>query len=441
MRSIAVFGSTGSVGTQTLDVVRANADRFSVFALITYCGIEKLIAQAKEFKPKYVAIICSKQKANAETGGLSVESRLPKGTKLLVGDSAVEYLAAHKEAEILMVAMLGAVNSLTCILAGIRASDSMVRDSTAGVGSAGNVSSGFGKIIAVASKEAYVCGGDLINEALSKSKTAKIIPVDSEHSAVYQLLKGQSTNGQFYSGQFYSGQSHNGQGVKINGVKKITLTASGGSMYGKPLAQLENACVESVLKHPKWNMGAKITVDSATLVNKGLEIIEASYIFGVSEMDVVKHKKIDFVIHRQSLVHGIVDFVDGTTFFNISAPDMRIPINYALGYPSRLSKSAIGANIPNVSLEQLNSMTFETNDDNLLKGVALCLRALEYGLTAHLNFANDILVERFLKKQISFLDIYKGLENVLEHFAKKPKIKADSLDKIVSINSIITEYL
>jgi len=417
MKNIVIFGSTGSVGTQVLDVIRQNPNHFRVLALVAHSSDKKLLEQINEFKPKFACLLDTNKAASFPT---------PKGTSLLTGDDTIEVLAKHDEADVLFVTMLGAVNSLRCMLAGISAD----------------------KFIAIASKEAYVCAGDLINRAL-KNSNAKIVPIDSEHSAIYQLVQNENTSS----------------------IRKIILTASGGALYEKTPDEIATATVDTVLKHPNWNMGAKITVDCATLINKGLEIIEASHLFNTEPA------RIDYVIHRQSLVHGIVEFDCGTTTFNLYSPDMRVPINYALSLglaytptlralgqrPYKNKSNSICAcrgaapapaeqhacNTPkrlhasnkNPSYEDLNKMTFEQNQNKNLRGVDLCRRAMELGLCAHLNFANDILVQRFLKKEISFLDIYIGIEKILDHFALLPKIMINDTSALVEIEKKVEDFL
>jgi len=405
MKNVVIFGSTGSVGTQVLDVIRQNLDKFNVFGLVANTSDRKLLEQINEFKPTFACLLDSEKAACFDT---------PKETILLTQSDSIEFLASHTEADVLVVSMLGAVNSLRCMLSGI----------------------GADKFIAIASKEAYVCAGDIITQALLKSN-AKVVPIDSEHSAIYQLIQNENTKS----------------------IRRIVLTASGGAVYGKTAEELASATVDTVLKHPNWDMGAKITVDCATMINKGLEIIEASHLFNLDP------SKIDYVVHRQSIVHGIVEFDCGTTTFNLYFPDMRVPINYALsiatcahrraqpdaplvqGAPPRLGGGCasfpprLPLSNPSPSYEQFNAMTFEQNRNKILVGVDLCRRAIGLGLCAYLNFANDILVHRFLRKEISFLEIYSGISSVLDHFGESPSKKVKNASDLLEIEKLVADFL
>ncbi len=355
MKRIAVLGSTGSIGTQTLDVIRKNKDKFSAFALVANNSYEKLYEQILEFKPKY-AVIVNNDAYNRLKG------RDLGDTKLLSGEKSIVEVAVMEEVDVVLTAMVG-FSGLAPTIEAIKAK----------------------KTIALANKETLVVAGAIIMK-LASEMNVPILPVDSEHSAFFQCLNGENRKT----------------------VEKLLLTASGGPFRGKKESELQNVSVKDVLAHPTWNMGAKITVDSATLVNKGFEVIEAKWLYDVD------YDKIEVVVHPESVVHSMVQFTDGAIIAELGAPDMRIPIQYALSYPNR-----IVSDFPRVDFFKLKSLRFEEPDMETFRGVDLALLAGKIGGTAPcvFNAANEVAVAAFLQNKISFLKIYDIIEETL-HSAK-----------------------
>ena len=350
MKNIAVLGSTGSIGTQTLEVVRKYPDRFRISALSCGCNIDSLRRQIEEFSPEAVCVAEESHASllRAEFAGLTVFS----------GEEGLCTLAAENSAETVVNGLLGMMG-IKPTLAAIEA----------------------GKNIAFANKETLVAGGALVMEAV-KRKGVQFLPVDSEHSAIFQALRA----------------------ADGNPVRKIILTASGGPFRGYSREQLEQVTLDMALKHPNWSMGAKITVDSATMMNKGLEIIEASWLFGVEPKD------IEVVVHPQSAVHSAVEFADGSIMAQIGAPDMRLPIAYALSYPERLETPG-----RRFSFTDLGSLTFEKPDPETFKCLKLAYQAIEKGgsYPAVLNCANEEAVAAFLNGNIRFVQIADCVEHAL----------------------------
>lgn len=351
MKKIAVLGSTGSIGTQTLDVIRKNGDKFSVFALVANNSYEKLYEQIQEFKPKYAVIVNN----NAYN---KLKKRDLANTELLTGEKAIADVAVMSEVDIVLTAMVG-FGGLVPTIEAIKAE----------------------KTIALANKETLVVAGEMIMR-LAKETNAPILPVDSEHSAFFQCLNGENRKT----------------------VEKLLLTASGGPFRGKKADEVKNVGVNDVLAHPTWNMGAKITVDSATLVNKGFEAIEAKWLYDVD------YDKIEVVVHPESIIHSMVQFIDGAVIAELGAPDMRLPIQYALSYPER-----IVSDFPRADFFKLQSLHFEKPDTETFKGLALAIEAGKTGGTAPcvFNAANEVAVAAFLKNKISFLKIYEIIEKTL----------------------------
>lgn len=351
MKKIAVLGSTGSIGTQTLDVIRKNKDKFSAFALVANNSYEKLYEQILELQPKY-AVIANEDAYNRLKG------RDLGTTKLLTGEKAIVEVAVMEETDVVLTAMVG-FSGLVPTIEAIKAK----------------------KTIALANKETLVVAGEMIMN-LARENNVKILPVDSEHSAFFQCLNGENRKT----------------------VEKLLLTASGGPFRGKKADDLKNVSVKDVLAHPTWNMGAKITVDSATLVNKGFELIEARWLYNVD------FDKIDVVVHPESVVHSMVQFIDGAIIAELGAPDMRLPIQYALSYPER-----IVADFPRADLFKLQSLHFEKPDNETFKGVGFALLAGKMGGTAPcvFNAANEVAVGAFLQNKISFLKIYDIIEKTI----------------------------
>jgi 1-deoxy-D-xylulose-5-phosphate reductoisomerase len=363
-KRIAILGSTGSIGTQALDIIRDYPDLFEAQVLVANNNIELLINQAREFEPDAV-VIADKSKYQRLKDSLS---DIP--VKVYAGDDAVEQIAAMDSVDIVLTAMVG----FSGLLPTIRAIEA-------------------GKIIALANKETLVVGGHLIYELLNKSK-ASIIPVDSEHSAIFQCLRGENPNS----------------------INKLILTASGGPFRGKNIQFLEKVSPEQALNHPNWKMGNKVTIDSASLMNKGLEVIEAHWLFGVPS------EKIEVVIHPQSVIHSLVEFNDGSIKAQLGVPNMRIPIQYALDYPNRSL-----SNKNRFSFSDYSSFTFEKPDLSTFRNLKIAYDCLKKGGNAPciMNAANEVAVELFLNKQISFTGISALIEETLtktEHI-NNPNLK------------------
>lgn len=348
MKNIAVLGSTGSIGTQTLEIVRNNPE-LKVAGLAAGSNIDLLAAQALEFHPKTVAIY-------SETKWKELRERLNgTGISVLCGMEGLNQTAAFSGADIVVTAVVGMIGiepTITAIKAGID--------------------------IALANKETLVTAGHIIMP-LAKEKKVQILPVDSEHSAIFQSLNGEPKDR----------------------IASILLTASGGPFRGKTKEELKGMTVEDALKHPNWSMGKKITVDSATMVNKGLEVMEARWLFDVPV------EKIQVLVHPQSIVHSAVEFIDGAVIAQMGMPDMKLPIQYALFYPDRRELAT-----KRLRLTEIKELTFEEPDPETFRGFALALTAAKTGgsLPTIYNAANERAVRMFLDKKIGFLDIAESIE-------------------------------
>jgi 1-deoxy-D-xylulose-5-phosphate reductoisomerase len=354
MRALCILGSTGSVGTQALDVVRRNPDRFRVLGLGAGANQELLVGQIREFMPPFVAI--ADEEASAE---LKRRLGAVRGVEILSGPDATEALARESDADMVLNAMVGAVG-LPPSLAALQS----------------------GKTLALANKESLVVGGELIMD-LVKGEPDRLIPVDSEHSALAQCLRGD----------------------RREDLKRVVVTASGGPFRGWTRDELAKASVKEALAHPTWSMGPKITIDSATLMNKGLEVIEAHYLFGLD------YRLIDVVVHPESVIHGIAEFADGSMIAQMAGADMRLPIQLALGYPDRLP-----AGIRGLDLATLGRLTFEPLDREAFPAVDLAYRAGRLGLTypAVLNAANEVAVMAFLEGKVRLIHIPEVVGAVLD---------------------------
>lgn len=349
MKKIAILGSTGSIGTQALEVARKNG--YTVTSLAAGSNVKLLEEQVREFSPETVAVF-------NESAANDLKIRIKDtNTRVISGKNGVCETAAG-DCDMVLNAVVG-IAGLEPTLAAIDA----------------------GNDIALANKETLVTGGELVNAAAKKRKV-KIIPVDSEHSAIFQSL----------------------QGTPKGSLSKILLTASGGPFYGKKTAELADVTAAQALKHPNWSMGAKITVDSATLMNKGLEVIEAVHLFGVGA------DRIEVLVHRQSILHSGVELTDGAVIAQLGTPDMRLPIAYALTYPNR-DKTAF----EHLSLSGIGTLTFEKPDTDTFRCLPLCIAAINAGGLAPtaVNGANEAAVELFLKGKIKFLEIANAVERAL----------------------------
>ena len=360
-KNIAILGSTGSIGTQALDVVRSNPDRFEVYALTANNNLDVLIQQAVEFQPEVVAI------AN-EAYYLQLKQALGDlPIKVFAGKEAIAQLVEMEPIDMVLTAMVG--------YAGLKPTINAIR---------------AGKTIPLANKETLVVAGEIINELAQKHKTP-ILPVDSEHSAIFQCLAGEGNNP----------------------IDKIILTASGGPFRTKTLDQLQYVTSAQALKHPNWDMGAKITIDSASMMNKGFEVIEAKWLFGLQPA------QIDVVVHPQSIIHSMVQFADSSIKAQLGMPDMKLPIQYAFTYPERLRTE-----FPRVDFMHYAQLTFEKPDMKRFRNLALAYEAMQMGgnMPCILNAANEVVVAAFLKNKTGFLQMSDIIEKVMQkaNFIKKP---------------------
>ena len=365
-RGIAVLGSTGSIGTQALDVIREQRDALHVEVLSAQNNADLLMKQALEFKPNVVVI------GNEDKRAQLNDALFDLGIKVYSGAEALEQVVETDGVDMVLTAMVGA--------AGLKPTMRAIQ---------------AGKHIALANKETLVVAGELVMAAARK-RGVDIHPVDSEHSAIYQCL----------AGEFH------------NPIEKVILTASGGPFRGRDLASLEGVTKADALKHPNWDMGAKITIDSASLMNKGLEVIEAKWLFDVDP------DQIDVVVHPQSIVHSCVQFTDGSIKAQLGLPDMKLPIQYALTYPRRLTNA-----FPRFSFMDYPELTFEQPDTKTFRNLALAFEALRNGgnAPAVLNAANEIAVARFLRDELTFLDLPRVVEHALERVAWVSKPSLDDL--------------
>jgi len=369
MRSLAILGSTGSIGTQALDVVRRNPDQFRVVGLGAGSSHQLLIGQIREFMPPLVAIA-------DEHAAEELKKNLGpiRGIEIISGPEAMETLARESDADMVLNAMVGAVG-LNPSLAALQS----------------------GKVLALANKESLVVGGELIMD-LVKGEPDRLVPVDSEHSALAQCLRGE----------------------RREDLRRVIITASGGPFRGWSRDELAKASVKEALAHPTWQMGPKITIDSATLMNKGLEVIEAHYLFRL------EYNQIDVVVHPESIIHGIAEFTDGSMIAQMAAADMRLPIQLALGFPDRL-----GAGIQGLDLAKLGRMSFEPLDRDAFPAVDLAYRAGRLGLTypAALNAANEVAVMAFLEGKIRLVQIAEVGAAVLDEHEAAPVVSEVALDR------------
>ncbi|KGE17491.1 1-deoxy-D-xylulose-5-phosphate reductoisomerase [Paenibacillus wynnii] len=352
MKKISVLGSTGSIGTQTLDVVAMHPDAFEVDGLAAGSNVGLLLEQIKRFKPRRVSV-ATPQLAD------EIRSSLPAGIELFSGNEGLVEVAAGGDANTVVTAVVGSIG-LQSTMAAIEA----------------------GKHIGLANKETLVTAGHLVTE-LAARKGVSLLPIDSEHSAIFQCLNGENRED----------------------VAGITLTASGGSFRDYSREQLKNVTVEEALRHPNWAMGSKITIDSATMVNKGLEVIEAHWLFGLS------YDQIHVILHPESIIHSYVEFRDSSIIAQLGSPDMRVPIQYALTYPERWNSPA-----QRLSLAAVGSLTFREMDFERFPALRLAIESGRAGGTATtaFNAANEIAVSRFLRSEISFLRIEEIIAEILD---------------------------
>ncbi|TZF84955.1 1-deoxy-D-xylulose-5-phosphate reductoisomerase [Pedobacter sp. BS3] len=383
-KHITILGSTGSVGTQALDVVRQHPERFSVSVLTAFNNADTLIRQALEFSPGMV-VIGDERKYSEVKAALSATA-----THVLAGEDALCEAAAYAASDIVLTALVGSAG-LKPTIAAIRA----------------------GKDIALANKETLVVAGDLVT-TLAKQYGSRLLPVDSEHSAIFQCLVGEDNNP----------------------VEKIYLTASGGPFRGKDPGYLAHVTCADALKHPNWVMGSKITIDSASLMNKGLEVIEAKWLFN---LDI---SQIDVIVHPQSVIHSIVQFTDGSMKAQMGVPDMKLPIQYALAYPDRVEN-----NFKRFNFLDYPSLTFEKPDIATFRNLALAFDALKVGgnMPCVVNAANEIAVAEFLNNRIGFLEMSEMIEACMHKmmFIMEPSLEdyleTDRLTRIYA-HELVTSY-
>ncbi len=366
-RNIAILGSTGSIGRNSLEVIRNLPERFHVSVLTTYSNVELLAEQAQEFHPAVVVVL-------DESKAVSLRRSVPKGTTVLIGKDALLEVVRRDDVDLVLNSLVG--------FAGLRPTVEAIRSR---------------KNVALANKESLVVAGAAVT-ALVQEYGVRLVPIDSEHSAIMQCLLGE----------------------EANPPAKLILTASCGPFLHTPIGEFGQITVEQALRHPNWKMGHKITIDSATLMNKGLEVIEAHWLFGLPP------ERIDVVIHPQSIIHSMVEFVDGSVKAQLGLPDMKIPIQYALTYPERLPLNGGRVNFP-----ELHSMTFFTPDRSKFRCLQLAYDALAVGGTAPsvLNAANEVAVEAFLGGRVSFQRIPELIEEALaSQIVRSSSALADVVD-------------
>jgi 1-deoxy-D-xylulose-5-phosphate reductoisomerase len=362
-KRIAIFGSTGSIGTQALEVIDANLSLFEVEILTAHNNANLLITQAKKYKPNVVVIV-NEHKYEYVKDALSGDD-----IKVFAGEKALEEAAAMDTYDMMLAAIVGFAGLKPTLKA-----------------------ASMGKAIALANKETLVVAGDLVIDTIVKNKSV-LLPVDSEHSAIFQCIVGETRNK----------------------IEQIILTASGGPFFGRKPNYLLNVRKEHALQHPNWNMGAKITIDSASLMNKGLEMIEAKWLFNLEP------EQIKVIIHRQSIIHSMVMFEDGSIKAQMGLPDMKLPIQYALAFPKRLPND-----FPRYDFKKVNILNFDEPDVKTFRNLALAQEALVKGgnVPCVLNAANEVAVFAFLKNKIGFLEMTEVIEKTLEKitFIEKPSL-------------------
>jgi len=380
-KNIAILGSTGSIGTQALEVIASHPDKLAVEVLTAQNNAALLIEQAKRFNPNAVVI------GNEEFYSQVKEALIPLNIKVFAGEKALASVVEMDSIDLVLTALVG-YSGLKPTINAIQA----------------------GKNIALANKETLVVAGELITK-LAREKGVNIYPVDSEHSAIFQCIVG----------EFH------------NKIEKVILTASGGPFRGKKRNELASVTKAQALKHPNWTMGAKVTIDSATLMNKGLEVIEAKWLFGL------KAEQVDVVIHPQSIIHSMVQFEDGSIKAQMGLPDMKLPIQFALNYPERLK-----SDFPRFDFANYPALTFEKPDTETFRNLALAFEAMSKGgnMPCVLNAANEVAVAAFLKDQIGFLEMSQLVERCLDKvdYIANPKyedyVHTDSETRIKALEMV-----
>ena len=380
-KQIAILGSTGSIGTQALDVIAQHPDRFEVYALTANNNVDLLIEQAIKFSPEVVVV------ANGDKYALLKEALKDYPIKIWSGIDAICDIVQSEHIDVVLLALVG--------FSGLKPTISALK---------------AGKTVALANKETLVVAGEYII-VLALRNGAPILPVDSEHSAIFQCLNGE----------------------ELNRIHKIWLTASGGPFHNFSIEQLQHVTKEDALNHPRWNMGAKVSIDSSTLMNKGFEMIEAKWLFDVEP------SKIEVVVHPQSIVHSMIEFADTSVIAQMGVPDMRVPIQYALTYPERVK-----SDFKSTDFFKLSNLTFEKPDLNVFRNLTFAYEAIKKGgsMPCILNAANEIAVEGFLKDKISYLTMSDVLEQAMQKvsFIQSPSLD-DYFETDAETRKITTELL
>ena len=381
MKKLSILGGTGSIGLQTLDVIRNSSEEFELIGVTANSSVNKMIEIINEFKPKYVGMMDSKSASDIKK--YCIENNL--NIEVVEGLDGLIKIASLEEIDIVVTSVVGMIG-LKPTMAAIEAK----------------------KDIALANKETLVVAGEIVMKA-AKDNGVKILPVDSEHSAIFQSLRGNS----------------------LESLNKIILTASGGPFRGKTLDDLKNVSLQDALNHPNWSMGKKITIDSATLMNKGLEVIEAHWLFDCG------YDNIQVVVHPQSIIHSMVEYNDASIIAQLGSPDMRLPIQYALNYPERKEKVA-----NSIDFWEISKLTFEKPDLETFKCLRLAYEAGKKGglVPTVLNGANEVAVQLFLDKKIKFLEIGDIIEESINHFSKECE-KELSLENIIELDRKVREYV
>ncbi len=383
MQKITILGSTGTIGLQTLDVIARHANLYEVYALAANSNVEVMLAQCLQFKPKIAVLLNEKSALDLREKLKATASQ----TTVLSGMAGLEHVSSDAEVDIVMAAIVGAAG-LKPAMAAAHA----------------------GKRILLANKETLVMAGSLFMQAV-KAGGATLLPIDSEHNAIFQVMPPQQL-------------SH----LSDSGIRKILLTASGGPFRRYTQAQLEAVTPALALKHPNWVMGAKITIDSATLMNKGLEVIEAHWLFNA------KPEQIEVIVHPQSVIHSMVEYIDGSVLAQLGNPDMRTPIAYALAYPNRIESG-----VASLNLLEIAKLEFEAPDTKRFPCLQLAYDALALGGTAPaiLNAVNEVAVESFLNNQIHFLSIPVLIEKALNAIQSEP---VSSLQQLLAIDAEARQF-
>ncbi|MBU5268764.1 1-deoxy-D-xylulose-5-phosphate reductoisomerase [Clostridium cochlearium] len=379
MKNICILGATGSIGTQALQVIKQEKDSLNLYAVSANKSWEKIINIIKEFQPKYVSM--TDKDAFLKVKEFCQENN--RNTEVLYGIEGMNSIASLNEVDIVLTSVVGMI--------GLEPTLKAIRNK---------------KHIALANKETLVVAGEIIKKEAFENKV-NILPVDSEHGAIFQCLLGN----------------------RKEDIDKIHLTASGGPFRGRKRKELENVTVEQALKHPNWSMGRKITIDSATLMNKGLEVIEAHFLFDVD------YKDIEVVVHPESIIHSMVEYKDGSIIAQLASPDMKLPIQYAFNYPTRKNRV-----IKKLNLFEIGNLSFYKPDLNTFRCLYLAYRAGKIGgmMPAILNSANEYAVELFLNKKIDFLQIGNIIEECMDKFYIKEE---QNVEKIIHMDKVIGKYI